>query len=111
MNGIIFKLGYGLRFFISVSVAIVSFLVAWMAIENVILIEGINHKGIVIICVLVGIFVPIIIERGIKCPECGYRLLWEYINNPKNTPKGYNPFTSGECPKCNFSNTARKDDN
>lgn len=53
-----------------------------------------SHGGvIVIIACLTGIVIPFFLLRKIKCPNCGSRFYWEYLNRGGS---------QNECSKCGF---------
>ncbi len=39
---------------------------------------------------------------SIKCPECGYRIFWNWFNNSRGHKNKANPLTISVCPNCNY---------
>lgn len=99
MKGIIFSLGFGKHFYIAIILGIGLLLTAWFSYNQL----PIGLQGYSFLAAILGIFFPFTILRRIKCPQCKFKLFWEYFNNSKKLPKDYSPFSSEKCPTCGYN--------
>jgi hypothetical protein len=95
---ILAKIGKEKKVYFLLASAIASLVPCWFFYDSIN--DDILFIYLSIFCI---VLVPlhIFLLRNIRCPQCDHRLIWEYLNNSNEFPKGYSPFTSEYCPKCN----------
>ena len=104
---IIFLLGFRKNFYIGSTFAIVTGLIIFYLFEYTSIYY--EHTGLIFLIGIINIFViPLYLFGKIQCPNCHYKIFWNFFNQSRKNKGKNNPFLISICPNCGFDPLEKK---